>query len=178
MRILRKICSLFYLASAIIVIGCVACLLYPETASRIELLMDTLAGKIVLVCAMTILGLGVLLTVIAALAARREPQILYPAGNQNVQITAQAIEACARAAAEQEDVLIESVSSRIVGMDHAEIHLEIEVIAFSRTNLQQLAARIEKRVCRACELLTGESCTSVRVRFLPSKTTVIQGGTQ
>lgn len=178
MRIVRKICSLLYLASAIMVIGCVAGLLYAPTAPRIELAMHAPAGKVVLVACMAVLGLGVLLTVVAALTERREPRVVCPRGNQSIQITAQAIEDCARAAATEDDVLIESVSSRIAGADRAEIRLEIEAIALVLMDAQKLAERIERRVGTACEQLIGEPCVTVRVRFLPSKTTVVQGGTQ
>ena len=130
----------------------------------------------IVICA-GIVFIGVLVTVIYAFTARREPKVICPAGNPQIQISLGALVSCARAAAAQEDeIMVEHVSCRIGGPDRSQAQFTIEAIAFSPQGLTELAQRVEARVQKACEEMLGAEGVSVRVRFLPSKTTVIQGG--
>ncbi len=88
-------------------------------------------------------------------------------------VTVGALEAIARAAAEREDVLVESVRGRVAGKDRSEVRFTIEAIAFTDTGLAELAGRVQASVERACDAMLGEQGVTALVRFLPSKTTIV-----
>ena len=70
-------------------------------------------------------------------------------------------------------MLIESVTGRIAGRDRERVRLTVEAIAFQDEGLDRLAERMRERVGDACERLLGSTYTEVRIRFLPSKTTIV-----
>ena len=69
--------------------------------------------------------------------------------------------------------MIESVEGKIGGRGRDEVRLTIEAIAFTEEGLEPLADRMRQRVVDACERMLGTSGVTARVRFLPSKTTIV-----
>ena len=69
--------------------------------------------------------------------------------------------------------VIEGVEGRIIGRDRDRARLLVEAIAFTDEGLAGLAHGIQQRVTDACTRLLGTAGIEVRVRFLPSKTTII-----
>ncbi len=176
MRVLKKICALVYLVASLAIMGCVAGLIYPSTTARVMGLLEHAPVRVALLVSLAVVAIGVLVSVIRAFVARREPDAVYADGNPDIQVSSAALVSCARAAAQGADIMVEHVTCRIAGADRARAQLTIEAIAFTQTGLKQLAGHVEARVRDACETMLGCPGVSVRVRFLPSKTTVIQGG--
>lgn len=173
MRAFRKLLATAYLLSGAVVIGAAACLLTGTWADRVEALLATFGGRIVAFVALGILGLGVLVNVIAAYARRPEPTCVHPGGNPAIEVSLAAVTSVAQRSAAADDVLIESVTGRIAGRDRDRLRLTVEAIAFESEGLDRIAERIRARVGDACERLLGTAGTEVRVRFLPSKTTIV-----
>ena len=173
MRVLRKICAFVYLVAALAVLAMVTGLTFGPMTDRFDALLDLESVRIALAACLVILALGALATVIAAFAARREPDCVHPGGDPDIEVTVGALEAIARAAAEREDVLVESVRGRVAGKDRSEVRFTIEAIAFTDTGLAELAGRVQASVERACDAMLGEQGVTALVRFLPSKTTIV-----
>ena len=175
MRALKKICAVLYLLSAIVVVGGFACLQFgaEDARARIAELLERTAGQVVLIVCLAIVGIGVLATVVAALAERRAPASVHPAGNPNIEVRLAAVTSVARAAAQEEDVLVEHVSSRVVGRDAAQVRVQLELIAFNEIGLEGLGKRVQLHVEDACNRMLGAACVTAQVRFLPAKTTTI-----
>ena len=51
--------------------------------------------------------------------------------------------------------------------------MTVEAIAFTDQGLDALAQRMQRRVETACEALLGTPGVVARIRFLPSKTTIV-----
>lgn len=181
MRVLGKIGALLYLVAAVVVTG-VACGLGVAPAMgaiaepftrRLALMLELLPVRIVLAVCATILMLGVLVTVIRTFVTRRPPDAVHPEGDPDIQVTCSALTSIARAAAEAEGVMVESVKARVMGKDRSQIRFTIEAIAFTSNDLKGYAAYIQERVQAACERMLGATGVTVSVRFLPSKTTIV-----
>lgn len=175
MRALKKIWAIVYLLSAVVVAGGFGCLQFgtPAVQRRIEELLSRPAGQIALIVCIALLGLGVLLTVIFALAERKSPASVHPAGNPNIEVRLAAITSVARAAAQEEDVMIERVTSQVIGRDASQVRVTLELIAFTQIGLESLGKRVQLRVEDACNRMLGAEGVTAQIRFLPSKTTTI-----
>ncbi len=180
-RVLGKIGALLYLVAAVVVTG-VACGLGVAPAMgaiaepftrRLTLMLEHMPARIALAACAAVLVLGVLITVIKAFLARRPPDAVHPAGDPDIQVTCAALTSIARAAAEAEGVMVESVKARVAGKDRSQIRFTIEAIAFIDHDLARYAAYIQERVQAACERMLGATGVTVSVRFLPSKTTIV-----
>lgn len=175
MRTLKKICAIVYLLAAVVVVGGFACLQFgaDDTRERFSELLEHSAGRIVLIVCLILLAIGVLATVVVTLVERRPPVSVHPAGNPNIEVRLTAITSVARAAAQEEDVLVERVSSRVVGRDASQVRVTLELIAFSEVGLESLGKRIQLHVEEACNRMLGAEGVMAQIRFLPSKTTTI-----
>lgn len=173
MRALRNILATIHLLSGVAVLGAALSLLTGVMSDRVRVLLESPAGRIAAYVAIGILGLGVLVNVIATYARRPDPTCVHPDGNPNVEVSLQALTSAATRAAAADDVLIEGVEGRIIGRDHDRARLLVEAISFSDEGLDGLARGIQERVADACTRLLGTAGIEVRVRFLPSKTTII-----
>ena len=175
MRALKKICAILYLLSAIVVVGGFACLRFgtADVRARIAELLDRPAGGIALIVCLAVVGLGVVVTVIVALVERKPPASVHPAGNPNIEVRLAAVTSVARAAAQEEDVLVERVRSRVVGRDASQVRVTLELIAFSEIGLESLGKRVQLHVEDACNRMLGAEGVTAEIRFLPSKTTTI-----
>ena len=60
----------------------------------------------------------------------------------------------------------------MIGHDADQVRVHIDAIALGRDNLTERAQRIQGRVTRALDTMLGATGATVRVRFLPSKTTI------
>lgn len=181
MRVLGKIGALLYLVAAVVVTGVavglgiapVAEAIAEPLTKRLALMLELLPVRIVLAVCATILMLGVLVTVIRTFVTRRPPDAVHPEGDPDIQVTCSALTSIARAAAEAEGVMVESVKARVMGKDRSQIRFTIEAIAFTSNDLKGYAAYIQERVQAACERMLGATGVTVSVRFLPSKTTIV-----
>lgn len=172
-RIVKKILATIYLLAAVVVVGGFAGLMFGPFTGRIERLISYPAARIVLVVALVIVGLGVLVSVLRTFVSRREPDCIRAGGNQDIEVTVSALASIARTAAETEDIMVESVRGKVVGRDRSEVRFTIEAIAFTNSGLEALAQRIQDKVTAACEEMLGTTGVTTRVRFCPSKTTVV-----
>ncbi|WP_102372724.1 hypothetical protein [Enorma phocaeensis] len=180
MRALKKICTIVYLLSAVVVAGGFACLQFgsEHVRNRIAELLGHPAGRIVLIVCTVVLLLGVLITALLVFAERSPLTSVHPGGNPNIEVRLAALTSVARAAAEENDVLVDRVRSRVVGRDGTRALITLEVIAFTQTGLADLGAHVQEHVTEACERMLGSPGVTVRIRFLPSKTTVIKEGSR
>ena len=105
--------------------------------------------------------------------ARREPSCVHPAGERNIEVTLAALSSCARTAAERDDrVMVEHVEARVQGSDESRVRFKVDAIALDERDVASLAVAMQQRIEEACDTMLGTPGTTVRVRFLPSKTTV------
>ncbi|MCI7730957.1 alkaline shock response membrane anchor protein AmaP [Enorma burkinafasonensis] len=176
MRVLRKLCAFVYLLATIVVVGGMVALRFgtARIQERLGSLLDRPAGSIALGVCLAIVALGVLITVIRLFAERRELTSVHPAGNPNLEVRISALSSVARTAAEELDVLVDRVRSRVTGRDGSQVLVTLELIAFTEVGLADLGARVQAHVTEACERMLGAPGVTVRIRFLPSKTTVIK----
>lgn len=174
MRAIRKVLAAVFLIAGAFVLSVFSAQVAGVRLGRLEALLDTPAGHAVsLVCA-GITALGVICVVVAAFAVRPEPTCVRPGGHPDIEVSLEALSSVARKAAPgEDDVMIEAVEGRVVGRDADEVRLTVEVIAFTDKGLEALARRIQDRVASACEAMLGAGGVAVRVRFLPSKTTIV-----
>lgn len=177
MRVFKKICALVFLLAAVGSLGFLGGLIHPATTGRFTELMGRLPLRVALVVCMALTALGVVTVVLRTLFQRRPISVVRLQGRSDIEVATDAVSSVARIAAEEAGVMVESVRCRAAAADVAGVRVEIEAIAFVDQGLSQLADRVQDAVRRACETLLGTSDVTVRVRFLPSKTTVIQGGT-
>lgn len=175
MRALKKFCAVVYLLAGIVVVGALAGLMFGPDAlrSRIEWVVGYPAASIVLLASLAVLALGVLISVIAALAERRPPASIHLAGNSNIEVRLAALSSVAQEAIASEDVLVERIDSKVIGRDESRARITIELIAFTDVGLGSLGKRIQLRVEEACERMLGVPGVTVRVKFLPSVTTTV-----
>ncbi|MBM6776830.1 hypothetical protein H7U34_06015 [Collinsella tanakaei] len=174
MRAFRKVLAVLFLMAGIVVCGVFAAERAGVPLSHIDRVLDTPAGHVAsLVCA-AIAGLGILVVAIMTLAERPEITCVHPAGNPDIEVSLTALASAARRAAPgEDDVLIESVEGRVAGKGRDEVRLTVEAIAFTDQGLDALAQRMQRRVETACEALLGTPGVVARIRFLPSKTTIV-----
>ena len=102
MRALKKICTIVYLLSAVVVAGGFACLQFgsEHVRNRIAELLGHPAGRIVLIVCTVVLLLGVLITALLVFAERSPLTSVHPGGNPNIEVRLAALTSVARAAAE------------------------------------------------------------------------------
>lgn len=174
MRVLKRIIAFIYLVSAVLVLGAFAGYLYSPESGRFEALFDVPAARIALLVCMVILALGTLVGACRMLFARREIKCVHPDANPDIEVSLAAVESVARTAAAQDSrALIERVEGRVRGRDASEVAIRIEAIALGNHDLAEHAQAMQQRVTRACEQMLGAKDVTVRVRFLPSKTTIV-----
>ncbi len=173
MRRLRKIGVVLYLIAAVVVTGLFTGSQFgPHTDRFNALLAEPWVRVLAFACVCVVLAqMAVLL--IAAIADRPEPAFLRLSGNAQIEVALPALASIARAAALCDDVLIEEVRAHVRGRDRAEAHIEVEAIALVDGDLASLARDMQGRVQRACDRMLGVPGVSVRVRFLPGKTTTV-----
>ena len=153
MRALRRILALIYLLSGALVIVMFAGYLFSPAARNIEVLFQKPAT-------------------IRMMAHRRVVTCVHPQANPDIEVSLAAIESVARSAAQDPTALIESVEGRVIGRDADQVRVHIDAIALGRDNLTERAQRIQGRVTHALDTMLGAAGATVRVRFLPSKTTI------
>lgn len=174
-RALKRIVALVYLLASAAVVGGAGLYVFGPYTDDISRLFDRFPlGSLVFfgVC-LGIVGLGALVGFCRLFFSRREPDCVCPDGDASIEVSLAAIESCARMAAPgDDDIMIERVEGRILGGDRAGVRLMVEVIAFTDEGREALGARVRDRVTTACENMLGAPGVTVRVRFLPSKTTV------
>lgn len=168
---LKKFCAVVYLLSCVIALGTFAASLFGPAVGRVEALLDKPAFRIVLAVCLVVCALEALWVLFRVIFERPEPDCVRIDGAEEVQVTLTAIESVARAAAREDDVLIEEVRGRIQGRDSSGVRIAIEAIALTESGLDEIAERIRARVENALNTMLGTPAASVRVRFLPSKTT-------
>lgn len=176
MTAFKKFCTVVYLVATALVLGCLLGLLYGPFMGRFQVLIASRGGRVFLVACCAVIAVGAAASACSVFLRRREPDCIHPAGHADIEVTCSALESAARAAASAEDVMVERVRVRAESRDDSAASVYIEAIAFVNEGLDELARRVQQRVRAACEQMLGVGDVSVRVRFLPSKTTEIEGG--
>lgn len=169
----KKLCAVVYLLSCAIALGTFAASLFGPAVGSVEALLDKPAFRIVLAVCLVVCALQALWVLLRVIFERPEPECVRIDGTDEVQVTLTAIESVARTAAREEDVLIEEVRGRIQGRDSSGVRVAIDAIALTESGLDELAERMRGRVESALQTMLGTPAASVRVRFLPSKTTTV-----
>ena len=172
MRALRRILALIYLLAGALVIAMFAGYLFSPAARSIEVLFQKPSVRIFLLVCMVILGVGTLIAAIRMMVHRRAVTCVHPQANPDIEVSLAAIESVARSAAQDPTALIESVEGRVTGRDADQVRVCIDAIALGRDNLTERAQHIQARVTQALDTMLGTQGATVRVRFLPSKTTI------
>lgn len=173
MQVFKRLLAFVYILASAVALGTFGAYLFSPEARRIEVLFQKPVVRYVLLACMVIAGLGALIGGLRMLFARRPVTCVHPHGNPNIEVSVGAVESVARTAAQDPEALIETVRARVQGRDASETSVYVEAIALGRENLDARAERIRERVQSACENMLGGEAVSVRVRFLPSKTTIV-----
>lgn len=173
MRVVKKALALLYLVAAIGVVGSAYSLLFSVDSQRLAAFLSEDAGRLLASVLLGAVALGALVHTVAIWAQRPEPASIRLGGDQAVEVSLTAVLSVARTAAMEHDVLVERCWGRIKGRERDSVEITLELIAFTDTGLEALAHAVRQRVSRACEDMLGVSCATVRVRFLPAKTTVV-----
>lgn len=169
----KKLCAVVYLISCALALGTFAASLYGPAAGSVEALLEKPAFRIVLAVCLSVCALQALWVLLRVIIERPEPDCVRIDGADEVQVTLAAIESVARTAAREDDVLIEEVRGSIQGRDASGVRVAIDAIALTDSGLDELAERMRERVENALQTMLGTPASSVRVRFLPSKTTTV-----
>lgn len=169
----KKLCAVVYLLSCVVALGTFAASLFGPATGRVEALLDKPTFRIVLAVCLVICALQALWVLLRVIIERPEPDCVRIDAAGEVQVALTAIESVARAAAREEDVLVEEVRGRITGRDSSGVRVAIDAIALTEAGLDDVAQRMRQRVEAALETMLGTPAASVRVRFLPSKTTTV-----
>lgn len=173
MQVFKRLLAFVYILASAVALGTFGAYLFSPEARRIEVLFQKPVVRYVLLSCMVIAGLGALIGGLRMLFARRPVTCVHPHGNPNIEVSVGAVESVARTAAQDPEALIETVRARVQGRDASETSVYVEAIALGRENLDARAERIRERVRSACENMLGGEAVSVRVRFLPGKTTIV-----
>ena len=171
MKPMAKVAAMLYLLSCALVLGAFTALLVGPAQDQAASLVERQPARIILLVCMGIMGIQALYLLGRVLFMRPEPMSVRPTAHPDIEVALDAVRHVARRAAMEEDVLIEDVSTRVRGRSHEGVLVRIDAIDLGDRNLAALAAKIAARVQRACEHMLGAPGATVRVRFLPAKTT-------
>lgn len=175
MRVLKNIARVICILAGVVVIGSFFGSQYGPFTDRFADFSEQFAFHVVLIVCMVILGLNTLLMLGRLLFERRPPTCVHTGGDPDIEVTLAAITSVARAAAQEDpDVMIEDLTARVVGRDRSTARVAIDAISLTGRDLESTAQRMQQRVTDACRTMLGTEGVTVRVRFLPSKTTTIK----
>lgn len=169
---LKKVgASVYLVAGALVLCSFIGSLAGPF-APRFAELLELPAYQVLMVVCAGVCVLQMLYVLGCILFDRPEPRCVHPLGTPDFEVTIPALESVARTAAQQDDVLVDRVQVRIRGREANAVHITIEAIALGEEGLDVIAESMRRRVERALRDTLGASCSSVRIRFLPTRTTV------
>lgn len=170
-RLKKVAASVYLVAGALVLCSFIGSLAGPF-ALRFAELLELPAYQVLMVACAAICVLQMLYVLGCILFDRPEPRCVHPLGTPDFEVTISALESVARTAAQQDDVLVDRVQVRIRGREANAVHITIEAIALEE-GLDAIAESMRHRVERALRDTLGASCSSVRIRFLPTRTTVV-----
>ncbi len=173
MQVIKRLLAFVYIVASAAVLGTFGAYLFSPAKNQFVVLFKEPVVRYGLLVCMVVAGLGALIGGLRLLFARKPVLCVHPHGNPNIEVSVGAIESVARTAAQDPEALIEDVRARVQGRDASEASVYVEAIALGRENLDVRAERIRERVQTACQNMLGGEAVSVRVRFLPSKTTIV-----
>lgn len=170
-RLKKVAASVYLVAGALVLCSFIGSLAGPF-APRFAELLELPAYQVLMVVCAGVCVLQMLYVLGCILFDRPEPRCVHPLGTPDFEVTIPALESVARTAAQQDDVLVDRVQVRIRGREANAVHITIEAIALEE-GLDAIAESMRHRVERALRDTLGASCSSVRIRFLPARTTVV-----
>lgn len=173
MKPLKRAVSAVYLIASLIVLGTYGLSLAGPFTGRMAELRAEPAFRWLLFACMAIMAVQALYVLGLALFTRPDLESVHPDGAPDIEVTCAAIASVARAAALEEDVLVEDVRVRATGHAHESARVQVDAIALGDGDLAGLAHRMQGRIADACERMLGATGVTARVRFLPSKTTTV-----
>ena len=138
----KKLCAVVYLLSCVVALGTFAASLFGPAAGRVEALLDKPAFRIVLAVCLVICALQALWVLLRVIIERPEPDCVRIDAAGEVQVALTAIESVARAAAREEDVLVEEVRGYITGRDSSGVRVAIDAIALIESGLGETCGAI------------------------------------
>lgn len=171
-RLKKAAASVYLVAGALVLCSFIGSLAGPF-APRFTELLELPAYQVLIIACAAICVLQMLYVLGCILFDRPEPRCVHPLGAPDFEVTIPALESVARTAAQQDDVLVDRVQVRIRGREANAVHITIEAIALEEEGLDAIAESMRHRVERALRDTLGASCSSVRIRFLPTRTTVV-----
>lgn len=171
-RLKKVAASVYLVAGALVLCSFIGSLAGPF-APRFAELLELPAYQVLMVACAAICVLQMLYVLGCILFDRPEPRCVHPLGTPDFEVTIPALESVARTAAQQDDVLVDRVQVRIRGREANAVHITIEAIALEEEGLDAIAESMRHRVERALRDTLGASCSLVRIRFLPTRTTVV-----
>lgn len=170
-RLKKVAASVYLVAGALVLCSFIGSLAGPF-APRFAELLELPAYQVLMVSCAAICVLQMLYVLGCILFDRPEPRCVHPLGTPDFEVTIPALESVARTAAQQDVVLVDRVQVRIRGREANAVHITIEAIALEE-GLGVIAESMRHHVERALRDTLGASCSSVRIRFLPTRTTVV-----
>ena len=169
----KKTALAVYLLAGIVVAGGFAGLLFGPYTERFSLLLAQPAVRVVVAVCLAVVCIQMIAILVRVIVERPDPASVRLGGNENIEVSVDAIASTARVAAADRDIMVEDVDARVVGRDREAVRVRVTAIALIDQGLEGLAFRLQERVAKACELLLGSTSVTVQVHFLPSKTETV-----
>lgn len=173
MKRIRTFALVLYLLAGVVVVAALAGSLLGPYTDRVAALLAAPAGRVVIGVCLAIVAIQMFAVLITVLVSRPEPPSMRLEGNPDIEVSTVALTSVARAAAADDDVMVESVEAHVVGRDKREVRIKIDAFALTPHNLDGLARRMQARVQDACDQMLGVPGAVVQVRFFPSKTVTV-----
>lgn len=170
---IKKLCAIVYLVASSLLFGTLLASQVGPYTGRIAELLSKDGFRWFMAACLAVCALQMLYVLARVVLDRPEPACVHPGGSPDIEVTGSALESAATIAARDDDALVEDVRCRIHGRDGSSLRIEIEAIALTEHGLDEVASRMQRRVASALDDLLGPVDATVRVRFLPSKTTTV-----
>lgn len=174
MRVVRKLVAGVNAVAAVLCAVLLASFLWPSRVPGAVEIAAHPSARIAATAMACLVAVAAVVAFIRTLVRGKEPASIHLGANGNIEVRLAAIESCARtAASEDPDVLVDRVDARVCGKERDGVRFTIDAIYLGDADLAPRAEKMQRAVAAACDRMLGVEVTSVRVRFLPSKTVTL-----
>ena len=176
MRAAKRIALLVYLLACSFSVGSLCLAQMGPYTDRFADLLGMRPYRIAVGVCLAIVAVQLLVTLGRVLFAPRPVRdLVYPESTMGIEVSLDALRSSVRAAVEETgELLVESVGGRASSSHPESAVFEVAVVPLVDEGLAQVATAAQERAMAACQRLVGMPVAQVRVRVLPSKTTVVR----
>ena len=176
MRAAKRIALLVYALACLFSVGSLALAQMGPYTQRFADLLGMLPYRIAVGVCLGIVGVQVVVSAARAVFTPRPVRsVVYPDETMGIEVSLDALAASVRAAVEETgELMVESVDAHARNPRPDSAVVEAVVIPLVDEDLVACAVAAQERADAACQRLAGAQIAEVRVRVLPSKTTVVR----